>query len=197
MAVREPDTYYGKVKTTMWGTWPTWESWTWPGWEGKNIEVEVYSRESKVKLYLDDQLVGEQPTKEMKATFTLPYKAGTLRAEAGAGSVTLTTAGEPAALRLTAVREPSALGKEGQLAFVTVEVVDAQGRVCPNAGPQLRFALKGKGRLIAVGNGDIKDTDPFVGSERKAWKGRAICVVKGHGRLTVSADGLKTTAIGL
>ena len=38
LAVREPDGYHGKVKTSMWSTWPTQESWTWPGWEGKPIE---------------------------------------------------------------------------------------------------------------------------------------------------------------
>lgn len=195
MAVREPDGYFGKVKTTMWGTWPTWESWTWPGHEGKPIEVEVYSRQPKVKLYLDDQLVGEQPTNELKATFTLPYRPGTLRAEADGESVALATAGSPAALKLTPVREESARGKKGQLTFVTVEVVDAQGRVCPNADPLLRFAVKGKGRLLAVGNGDIKDTAPYVASERKAWKGRALAVVKGSARLTVSADGLQSANV--
>ena len=195
MAVREPDTYYGQVKTTMWGTWPTWESWTWPGWEGKNIEVEVYSRQPQVKLYLDEQLIGEQTTKEMKATFTLPYKAGTLRAEAGGKTVMLSTAGEPASLRLTADCPSVGNGRKGNVTFVTVEVVDAQGRPCPNADQLLRFAVKGKGRLLGMGNGDVKDTAAFVASERKTWKGRALCVVKGHGRLIVTADGLKTAAI--
>ena len=55
MAVREPDGYHGKVKTSMWSTWPTTDSWNWPGWEGKPIEVEVYTREPKVSLYLNDQ----------------------------------------------------------------------------------------------------------------------------------------------
>jgi len=58
-----------------------------------------------------------------------------------------------------------------------------------------RFAVKGKGRLLAVGNGDIKDTAPYVASERKAWKGRALAVVKGSARLTVSADGLKSASV--
>jgi beta-galactosidase len=83
MFVREPEGYRGKVKTTMWGTWPTTESWTWPGWEGKSIEVEVYSQQPPVKLYLNDKLIAEQETKEKKTMFTLPYQPGTLRAEAG------------------------------------------------------------------------------------------------------------------
>lgn len=62
LAVKEPDNYYGKVKETLWSVWPTWESWNWPGHEGKEIEVEIYSRYPKVRLYLNDKLIGEKFT---------------------------------------------------------------------------------------------------------------------------------------
>ena len=81
LAVKEPDGYRGKVKTTLWGTWPTFESWNWEGHEGKPIEVEVYSHYPSVRLYLNEQLIGEKNTEEMKAVFSLPYTPGTLKAE--------------------------------------------------------------------------------------------------------------------
>ena len=187
MAVREPDGYHGKIKETMWSVWPTWESWSWPGWEGKNITVEVYTREPSVRLYLNGQLVGEQKTDKMMASFTLPYAAGTLRAEAGAHQTTLATAGKPAALRLKT--EDS-----GEMSFVLVEIVDAKGRLCPEADALLHFSLKGKGRLVAVGNADLKDTSSRTGNERRAWKGRALAATLGTGRLTVTAQGLKSAS---
>ena len=201
MAVQEPDGWQGKVKTTMWGTWPTYESWNWPGWEGKDITVEVYSREPSVRLYLNDQLVGEQPTRQMKATFTLPYQPGTLRAEAGSDKTTLATAGAPAALRLTADR--TQLTADGQdLSFVTVEVVDAEGRVVPVADNGLTFKVDGAGWLMAAGNADIKDEDPYFDATHRAWKGRALCVVRtsqkpGKIRLTVSAPSLAPASLTL
>ena len=191
MAVQEPDGWQGKVKTTMWSTWPTFESWNWPGWEGKDINVEVYSREPSVRLYLNNELINEKPTKEMKTTFTLPYAAGTLRAEAGGEKTTLSTAGEPVALRLTA--DHTELKADGQdLAFVTVEVVDAEGRIVPTADNLLTFKVEGAGTLMAAGNGDIKDEDPYFDATHRAWKGRALCVVRsskksGKIRLTVSS----------
>ena len=199
MAVREPDGYQGKVKQTMWGTWPTWESWTWPGWEGKPIEVEVYTAKPAVKLYLNDQLVGEQPTKEMKALFTLPYAEGTLRAEAGGMDTKLQTAGQPASLRLTADKQR--LMADGQdLLFVTIEVVDAQGRLCPNASTQLSLRLSGAAELLALGNADIKDEDPYFDATHKTWKGRALAVVRagqksGRIMLTVEASGLPKSTL--
>ena len=198
MAVREPDGYRGKVKTSMWSTWPTQRSWTWPGWEGKPIEVEVYSRQPKVSLYLNGQLVGTQETKEMKTTFRLNYQPGTLRAEAGSERSELQTAGKPAAIRLTAEERPTA----SELTFVAVEIVDAKGRVVPTADTELTFSAGGTATLIAAGNADIKDEDPYFDAKHRAWHGRALAVVrstgkKGRATLTVTAEGLPTARLTL
>lgn len=197
MAVREPDGYHGKVKTSMWSTWPTTDSWNWPGWEGKPIEVEVYTREPKVSLYLNDQLIGEQATAEMKATFSLPYQAGTLRAVAGTEQCEIQTAGTPAAIRLTA--DKTVLSRNG-LAFVTVEIVDGEGRVVPTAGDLLTFAVSGNASLLAVGNADVKDEDPYFDNTHHVWQGRALAVVRhvgkqGKATLTVTAQGLPTSRL--
>ena len=152
MAVREPDGYHGKIHTTAWSVWPTWESWTWPGWEGKNIDVEVYTKEPEVTLYLNDQEVGRKAvnrTTEYKAVFTIPYQPGTLRAEAGGKKVVLETAGTPAKLKLTADRR--SITADGQdLAFITIEVIDRQGHVCPEAAIPCQVSVSGSGSLLAA-----------------------------------------------
>ncbi len=201
MAVREPDGYRGTVKTTMWGTWPTEESWTWPGWEGKPIEVEVYSQQPSVRLYLNGQLAGEQPTQEMKATFTLPYQPGTLRAEAGGQHTDICTAGAPAAIRLTADR--TRLTADGQsLAFITIEIIDSEGRVVPGADNLLTVSATGSASQLAVGNADVKDEDPYYDPQHHAWHGRALAVVRSTGKrgkstLTVATKGLPAAKITL
>ena len=180
MAVKEPDGYHGEIKTTMWSVWPTWESWTWPGWEGKPVEVEVYTRQPEVKLYLDDQLIGTKQVSrdtEFKAVFSVPYKAGTLRAEAGGESVTLKTADEPARLRLTPDR--TVMTADGQsLTFVTVEVLDKQGALVPEAAIPCEASVKGAGTLLAFASADLKDTEPYISPRVKTWKGRALLVVR-------------------
>ena len=65
------------MKETLWSVWPTWESWNWPGHEGKEIEVEIYSRYPKVRLYLNDKLIGEKFTgkeQQFKAVFPVSYE---------------------------------------------------------------------------------------------------------------------------
>ena len=180
MAVKEPNGYHGDIKTTMWSVWPTWESWTWPGWEGKPVEVEVYTKAPEVKLYLDDRLIGTKQVSretEFKAVFSVSYKAGTLRAEAGGESVTLKTAGEPARLRLTPDR--TVMSANGQsLTFVTVEVLDKQGTPVPEAAIPCEATVKGAGKLLAFASADLKDTEPYTSPRVKTWKGRALLVVR-------------------
>ena len=201
MAVREPDGYLGKIHTTMWSVWPTYESWTWPGHEGKNIDVEVYSHEPKVRLYLNDQLIGEKEVAQGMATFTLPYQPGILRAEGGKETVSLQTAAETNTIRLTADR--TTLKADGQdLAFITVELTDGNGIVNLTANNELTASVSGPATLIGFGNADIKDCDRYTDSTHKAWKGRALLVVrstgkKGKATITVQGKGLKTARVDL
>ncbi len=199
MAVREPNGYHGDIKTTMWSVWPTWESWTWTGWEEKPVEVEVYTHQPEVKLYLDDQLIGTKQVSretEFKAVFPVPYKAGTLRAEAGGKSVIVKTAGEPARLRLTPDR--TVMSADGQsLIFVTVEVLDNQGTPVPEAAIDCEATVKGAGKLLAFASADLKDTEPYTSPRVKTWKGRALLVIRStqkKGSVNVSIKSALPTA---
>ena len=180
LAVKEPNGYHGTIRETAWSVWPTWESWNWPGWEGKPIEVEVYTKAPEVTLYRNDKLIGTKAvneTTEYKAVFTVPYEPGTLRAKTMQGESILATASEPAALRLTPDRH--IITADGQdLAFITVEVVDAEGRVCPNAAIPCEAVVKGQGQLMAFASADLKDREPYTSSKVTTWKGRALLVVR-------------------
>ena len=202
MAVREPDGYHGTICETQWSVWPTWESWNWPSWErlrvgdetsgmGKPIDVEVYTKSPEVSLYLNDHLIGTKQvnrSSQYKAVFSVPYEPGELRAEAGGKIVTLQTTGEPARLRLTA--DKPAMNHDGQdLVFVTVEVVDRQGRVCPDAAIPCEAIVKGGGTLLAFASADMKDTEPTTSPTVKTWKGHALLVVRsatGKGKTQVT-----------
>ena len=199
MAVKEPNGYHGEIHTTMWSVWPTWESWTWPGWEGKPVEVEVYTHQPEVKLYLDNQLIDTKQVSrntEFKAVFSIPYKAGTLRAEAGGKSVTLKTAGEPARLRLTPDR--TVMTADGQsLIYVVAEVVDKDGIPVPEAAIPCEATIKGAGTLLAFASADLKDTEPYTSPRAKTWKGRAMLVIRStqkKGSVSVSIKSSLPTA---
>ncbi len=209
LCVREPNGYHGEIHTTMWSVWPTWESWTWPGWEGKPIEVEIYTKAPEVKLYLNDKLIGTKQVNratEYKAVFKVNYEPGILRAEVttllhnsegqGGGSATLQTAGEPARLRLTPDR--TVMQADGQsLTYVTVEVLDKNGILVPEAAIPCEATVKGAGKLLAFASADLKDTEPYTLPRVKTWKGRALLVVRStqkKGSVSVSIKSTLPTA---
>lgn len=205
--VRLPEPEGKKIIAAGWAVYPTLPSWTWPGQEGKAMQVEVYSRTEKVRLFVNGKLIGEQPTgraEQFKAVFSVPYEPGTLKAvglrgdRAVAESV-LVTAGRPARLRLTADR--ATVRADGQdLAFVTVEALDAEGRLQPQADHEVLFAVDGPGVIAAVGNGDGQDPAPYRGTRRKLFQGRALVVVRsgrqaGTIRLRAASPGLRDAVV--
>ena len=209
LAVKEPDGYKGKIRTGLWAVWPTWESWNWPGHEGKTIEVEVYSKYPKVRLSLNDKVIAEKEVNrqtEFKAVFAIPYQPGTLKAEALQDDKVmetheLSTASEPVAIR--AIAEDKQMKADGEdLAFIQVEVIDKQGRVCPNAELKLQLDVTGSGTLAAAGNADIKDLDPYTDNKMTTWKGRGLIVLRstpkaGMAKLTIKAEGMKPVVVSV
>ncbi|OQP56911.1 beta-galactosidase [Niastella vici] len=209
MAVKEPNPDNGPIKLTSWAVWPTWESWTWPGHEGKEIQVEVYSRYQSVRLYLNNKLIGEQPTgmeQQFKAVFTLPYAPGLLKAvgvdnNKEKKATVLKTARNPASIKLIADR--SGIQANGQdLSFVTIEITDAEGNLQPNAESLLLLKIEGPGVIAGSANANLKDPDPYVSDIRNVWKGRALIVIKsthqeGNINLMVSSPGLSAANLTL
>jgi beta-galactosidase len=200
--VRLPEPEGKKIIAVGWATYPTIASWNWAGQEGKEMQVEVYSGAEKVRLFLNDKLIGEKPTgreQELRAVFSVPYAPGSLKAEGVRGDrvvaeSVLTTTGKAERLRLTADR--TALQADGQdLSFITVEAVDAEGRFQPDANQEVQIAINGSGEIAAAGNGDGQDTATYHGDRRKLFQGRALVVVRtsrqgGPIHLTATAPGL-------
>ena len=205
LAVREPDNYYhGHVTETLWSVWPTWESWNWHGWEGKNIDVEIYTKAPKVRLYLNDKLVAEKEVNlatEYKAVITMPYQPGTLKAVSvdkdgkEMQASILRTSEEPAAVRLTSDRKQlSANGED--LVYITVEVVDKNGNLVPDATLPVNVSVSGKAKLLAAASASFKDLEPKTSPSLTTYKGRGVIVVRsdksvGKAVVTVTSPALK------
>ena len=202
LSVKEPNPLPLKIVETNWSVWPTWESWTWPEFAGKEIEVEVYSKYPKVRLYLNDKIVGESETNsntQFKAVFSVPYSPGQLKAVGlqngkEVESKILKTAGKAAKIVLKADRNK--IKADGQdLSYVTLEIVDEFGTVLPNTDFKIQFSVTGSGTIIGTDNANIKDTNSYASSTRMTWKGKALAIIKnnhtkGDILLSASADGL-------
>ena len=208
LAVHRPIPDGLKETVTNWG-WPDeQQSWTWPGAEGKPLQVRVFTRSPQVRLLLNGRQIGEQTVLDnsIVAVFTVPYQPGTLEAISlrngqETGRVALATASAPHRIRLTADR-PMLKASPDDLAYLTAEAIDAQGRVVPNAALALSFQVSGAGRLAAVGNGNPTDMASFQQPKRTTYRGRCLAIIQptaSKGTITVkaSAAGLQSGEISI
>ncbi len=137
-------------------------------------------------------------TGKLHLTWSVPFAPGELVAVASRDGVpvardVLRTAGDPHALRLTPDR--SVVAADGRsLSFVTVEVVDRNGVVVPNARDLVRFDVSG-GSLAGVDSGRQESAENYKAHARSAWNGKALAIIQSDGRpgpivVTARADGL-------
>ena len=147
--------------------------------------------------------------KNLYLTWNVAYEDGTIRAVAydDAGNVIsdtvgrseVTTTGAAAALNVTADRtEITADGKD--LAYVTVDVTDAEGNIVPNASNRVKITVEGNGVLVGVDNGNQTDHDSYQASSRKAYNGKMLAIVQsttetGTFKVTAKADGLTADSV--
>jgi beta-galactosidase len=169
----------------------------------------VYSSFEEAELFLNGRSLGRKKTdrsSEFKGLWDVPYAAGELRAVGyrggqAAGTAILQTAHDVSRLTLSADRDR--IHADGQdLSYVTVELKDAAGTRDPKAENALRFEIEGPGAIAGVGNANPMSTESYQRPERKAWRGRALVVVRsmprpGEIRLRVSSPGLPAAVIAI
>jgi beta-galactosidase len=187
-----------------WGWDDVKASWTWPGYEGKELKVVAYSVCDSVSLYLNDKLIGKNPTSrktEFKTTWQVPYEPGTLKTIGYSNGIKsaeweLVTAGKPAKIRLTADR--ATITADGQdLSYVTVEITDKNGHLNPQFNDLIHFSIEGEGSIAAVGNSNPQSVESFQQPYRKAYEGKCLVIVRSKnkaGQIILQATGKGLTS---
>lgn len=205
MAVHTPVPDSCKEQVSLWG-WPDeMLSWTWPGNEGKMMQVNVYSRSSKVRLLLNGKVIAEKsPDNLYTAKFEVPYAPGELTAVAlngdkEEGRFSLVTTGKAKRIQLIPDRIKIS-ARRNDLCYVKVLVTDDKGRVVPNADIPVQFKITGDGELAGTGSANPYEMESFKQSHHHAFRGRCLVVLRPTGpagsiSLSASSPGLQSAMI--
>ena len=184
--------------------------WNWQERIGEITPVHIYTSGDAVELFLNGKSLGRREKAHSYDRLTwddVRYEPGSLRAIAYKNGQKwaeelVETTGKPAALQVTA--EKTELKNDGtDLSFIRVAVVDSQGRVVPRSKNHLKFSVTGPAEIIATDNGDATSLLPFQLSERDAYNGLALVILRsqymkqGKVVLTVESKGLPKQKIAL
>lgn len=167
--------------------------WNWPDLVGQPIRLVIYSNCDEVDVMVNGELQGRHTVPAFGIVETVAtYAPGRLEVRGWRGaevatSVVRETTGPAAGLRLRTD------GVLDGVAVVSVDVVDAEGRVVPDACPPLEFGARDGAEVIGSGNGHTADQVPACSSARPAFNGHALAVVRareGGATVSVSSPGL-------
>jgi Beta-galactosidase/beta-glucuronidase len=159
--------------------------WNWPERLGKTVPVMVYTSGDSAELFLNDKSLGlkEKGRGEYRLRWDdVTYQPGELRVVAYKdgqewATDSVRTAGPAAKLTLEADRP--AIAADGRaLCFITVSVLDAEGRPVPRADNLLSFEVSGGAELVALNNGDPTSLVSFRSPSMKAFGGLCLAVLR-------------------
>ena len=158
--------------------------WNWI--EGQTIDLWCYYNQAdEVELFINGQSQGvrrKADSHQYHVSWRVTFQPGEVKVVARkegreVRQQVVRTAGAPHHLRLTTDREVMAANGKS-LAFVTVEVVDKDGNLCPNAENQVFFDIEGNAEIAGVDNGCQTSLERFKADNRKAFNGKCLVVVK-------------------
>ena len=115
-------------------------------------------------------------------------------------SCTPTPSGVPADLQSAVKKGSTSLPGDLQspyspTTFVEVNVVDKDGNLCPNAENEIYFSSTAE--ILGTDNGNQTSLERFTDPKRKAFFGKCIIVLRGHGTLRAESIDLQQATLQL
>jgi len=172
-----------------------------PHWNwlpGQEIDLwAYYNQADEVELFVNGQSKGirrKADSHQYHVMWRIEFEPGELKAVSRKDGKTvceqvIRTAGAPDHIRLSVDYQ----GK--QTTFITAEVVDKDGNLCPWAEDQISFFGDGEGEILGTDNGCQTSMERFTSPSRKAFFGKCMVVVKGKGRIEARSPMLKPASL--
>jgi beta-galactosidase len=173
--------------------------WNFEGEEGQFKQVLCYTNCEKVKLFINDRLVGEKAcaacprygatkswddevrryhptTGDLHLSWDVPYEKGTLRAEGYIGNKRVKTT-----IVQTAKEADRLLAEVKQLGdfyYIEVSACDADLSVVPTARNIIKVKPDRNAELVGMDAGDMSDLTSYKSDKRAMLAGKILVVIK-------------------
>lgn len=174
--------------------------WNWPDRNGQTTPVHVFSSADEAELFVNGKSQGRITKGNLEYRFrwdAVTYAAGEVNVVTYKGgnewaNATVRTTGNASKLALSTYKDRTSIAADGSdLLFVSVNIVDDNGGTVPTAEPTISFSIDGPGQILSTDNGDATDLTAFPSTDRKAFRGKALCIVRAN---RGAADAITVTA---
>lgn len=171
-------------------------------WIGKPVQVDVYGAGDEAEFLLNGKSLGCTPFEKLIATMDVPYTPGILEAivyinGVKISSCRLVTPGKELRLKLTPEYETIEADNK-DLAYVRVELTDADGQRLTNDEREITVDVSGTGTFLTAGSGSPYTEDHITSKKCHLFHGTAIIIAKavqpGEITFTAQAEGLETAS---
>lgn len=209
IAVHRPEVFGKTYDHNNWKYFDSIDSWTFPGYEEKPTRVYVLANCDEVELFLNGGSLGRKQVGELlplTAVYDLAYRPGELKAvgyNAGTacGECVLTTAEKPVAMRVSASDTEIEAGGQG-VAFLTVDMVDSQGRRSRFEKKTVSVKVEGAGTLLGFGSANPSCEGSYQDCTWDTFDGRIMAAIRGGEepgdcKVTFSAEGCADVTVSL
>lgn len=184
--------------------------WNWLDRKGLVTPVHVYTSGDEAELFLNGKSLGRKKIGRFEYRLRwddVVYEPGELKVIAYKNGKkwaedTVKTTDSANGIAMTADR--SIIRSDGSdLSFITVKITDKNGLMVPKSDNRIKFEITGPGEIVAVDNGDATDHDSFQSTNRRAYNGMALVMIRsikgkvGKISLKASSDGLASSAVSI
>ena len=199
--------------------------------DGNKILVKAYTNANSVDLYYNEDVNSDElgslvasdkyevtnagynwkyketDDGKLHLEFKVEYKPGKLTAVAKDSNGqeiardVVKTANEAKSIDLSADRQ--VIEADGyDLSYITVDIVDENGTLVPDANNLVNFEVSGNGVIVGVDNGNAASVERYKDNKREAFNGKALVIVQstkeaGSFTLTATSNGLTTDTINV
>ena len=172
-----------------------------PHWNwlpGQTIDLwAYYNNADEVELFINGVSAGirqKADSHQFHVMWRVQFEPGEIKAVSRKNGKmvceqTIKTAGPAHHIRLTTDYK----GKS--TTFITVEVVDKDGNLCPWAENQIEFSTTGDAKILGTDNGCQTSMERFQAPRRKTFFGKCMVVVHGYGTLRAESIDLAPSSI--
>ena len=169
--------------------------------EGQLIDIRVHSNAPKIKLFLNDELLGtkeinHQTDSDQYLQVQVPYKKGELKAIAyDENDKEIATDYKYSFEDSESVVLEAETEDYDNLFFIHAKTVDKNGHLVENARNYVTINVSGDAELVGMDNGDSTDYEEYVSKDgkthtRKLFSNRVLAIVRAKSkdsRFTVTA----------